>query len=185
MKMKKIILPILIFFSPYLSSAQSIAEKQFHLNGYDKIYLELGGQAFYYSFNYERIIETNSTWYPSLKVGVSYTDGLIIPIGININKKLNQSQLTIGLGGMMEPIFAGVTTTSVGGVSTNTTEYIGTEFRGFFKLGYQYSKRESKWFFGVSFLPIIYHHSGVLTEETNRFGFFPWGGIQIGRYLWL
>jgi len=181
--MKKLLFIFIMLLNFSMVFGQTTESKNYHPKGYNKVFLEIGGQGEFYSLNYERIIETNTRWYPSLKIGLTYTEGIEIPFGILVNKKLNEkSQFSIGLGATVIPLYANVSTTA-GSITTTTTVHLGTDVLGFLNIGYQYSKKDSNWFFGGSFMPLIYSDTNFLLENENSFFFFPWGGLQIGRYF--
>ena len=139
----------------------------------DKIFLELGGQCYYYSLNYERNIETNFKWFPSWRVGAAYDYSLVTTFGLDLNKRI----------GLNHQASFGFSTTFVWNYFAGTGSVFhdllfNSDKGGFLKLGYQYSKRESNWFFGGAFTPVIYDFG-----LGGGFIFYPWGGLQVGYYL--
>jgi len=179
--MKNLLFILIVLFNFSVVCGQTTESINYHPKGYNKIYLELGGQAMYYSFNYERILETNVSWFPSLKVGTSYGKGFTMVVGFEVNKKINQKdQFIFGLGGSMFPDIDEIIN---GSNSTLENVFYRADYWGSFKVGYQYSKLKSKWFFGLAITPTIYSYDGSSDFRNGKLVFYRRAGIQLGRYL--
>ncbi len=153
----------------YLSGifGQTAQTKELYPKGLNKIYLEIGGQGQYYSLNFEHIIETSSAWYPSLKIGASYFDSFVIPVGLDVNKRITEkSQFSFGLGGTM---IVGSYKYGVLGQTGSPFHNVFTtsDYWAFFKGGYQYSKVENNWFFGLAFMPVFYSYEAAMEVSLN------------------
>jgi len=63
-----------------------------------KIFLEVGGQSGL-AINYERYFQSKSETYRSFRIGATYLNRLVLPVGFNFNRILNEyHQFSIGPG---------------------------------------------------------------------------------------
>jgi hypothetical protein len=123
------------------------------------LYLEFGGNAGFYSINYERTFPKNAIG----RIGFSVLPGdLILPIlaGKYFGKRSNHIEL---MGGVTYGYYRKVDATDV--VQTSD------EFLGTVVVGYRYQKPERRFLFRVGYSPFINFHRGSLQH---------WAGLSAG-----
>ena len=143
---------------------------------------ELLGQSGYFSFNYGRVLLNKSFGQTFLQAGVSInphnispTSDVIVPlfVAISINQTFNlnkQHAIIIGAG-----------------INYNVDiqkNYINElEPAVITRLGYQYQRLKSDWFYKIEILPLV-EYGNIIQQYINsnyekRFG--VWGGVGVGR----
>ena len=148
-------------------SSITVAQTHDSRNKQNQLYLELGGNAVLYSFNYERILPDNFT----LRAGISYLPGLIIvegtffliPVSGSYLIGSESSKLEIGLGATL---FTGTDVEIFGYDGTAETLIFLTGI-----VGYRYIS-QGGFVFRVAFTP--YYHSDADPE------FIPSAGLSFG-----
>lgn len=150
----------------------------------NSLYLEIGGNAGYYSFNYERIIYRKGVFDFGARVGIAilphkigsktYWESLV-PLELIGLLGRSKHHLEIGLG----------YTQSYAAVAKPSTTSIGFGFDNydygsamFFRIGYRYQKPEGGLLFRIGLTPYIDFANGGREEKT----FVPiFAGISIGK----
>jgi hypothetical protein len=144
------------------------------------VYLELGGNAFFYSINYERIIFYRTNKMFTIRTGVGTFNGkgkiainYFIPVMINGLFGKNKGKLEIGLG--MAPLinldFEG-----------RKSPVGDTEFIRWFQtstIAYRYQPGNKGLLFKIAFTPSIYLEK-LPYEIIRSAQFIPWGGASVG-----
>jgi hypothetical protein len=130
------------------------------------VFIELGGNGYLYSINYERQLPRKFI----ARGGISYAlKSFVIPITIEQTYGQKNHHLNVGVG----PIFSNYYQTN-NDVPTRRNALAIT-----YILGYRYQKPDKKFFLKVSFTPIqlIYNNDPLdKTPDPIR----PWGGIAVG-----
>lgn len=170
---------ILIFlFSPALKAQKEAAT----ITAKNAVFLELGGNAAYYSFNYERIFQQKGALKWAARGGVS-----VVPVRIQSKRYLGTIlpiEIIALYGGSKHHLEAGA------GVSPYLHPYTDInsweiKYEGHkpgviipFRLGYRYQKPEGGFFFRVGYTPFIVFHSQVKNRSS-----FTWlhGGLSVGK----
>lgn len=146
------------------------------------MYLELGGAAYIYSVNYERLLLHRQTFAMFARVGFEYipfgtADKLIhFPVGANFTFGQKKHRAEAGLAALFRMNFDPGVGFGEGFYLTNppTRIFIAPS------VGYRFHARPNEWgesfFLRVTFTPII----GMDVFQSQPY-FLPHGGISIGR----
>ena len=146
------------------------------------VYLELGGNGAYYSFNYERILHQKGAFKLAARAGVS-----VVPVNIQSQRYMGTLvplEVTALYGRSKHHLEAGA------GVSPYLFPYSDynsweQEYDGYkpgviipFRLGYRYQKPEGGFFFRVGYTPFVEHIRRLIYQVS-----FNWlhGGISFGK----
>lgn len=146
------------------------------------LYLELGGTAYYYSVNYERLLFGKSKFAGFARAGLEYlpikgADRIIhFPIGANFTYGQRKHRAEVGLAALFRMNFSP-------GVGFGDGFYLTNPPTRIFlapALGYRFHAKPNEWgstfFLRVTFTPII----GMDVFEDKPY-FLPHAGISIGR----
>ena len=153
--MKPILLFLFLFFSTLIFGQEVYVKRR-------SIFFEIAGSGGFGSFNYEKHFckrgKAEFTW----RVGFSIAPidknngtGIVFPLMINTLIGKSSHKLELGLG-------QGITVTTRGALFALTTAVIG----------YRYQSDEKKWFYRVSYTPLI---SYLVDFQIQQ-----WAGISIG-----
>ncbi len=136
--------------------------------------LELMGNGFIYSLNYERILFDFDRFITTAQIGVSYyppSTGVIelwIPMSLNqLFRVKPKHYVELGIGQVLfgEDLFVSeVPNRSI----VNGNVDIGIDF--IFRAGYRFQSDSSRWVFKVAFTPFY----------LNGWEFIPWGSLGAG-----
>jgi len=130
------------------------------------IFVELGGNGFVYSINYERQLPRKIV----ARGGIGYVvRGFLLPM--TIEKIYGTKNHHLDLGGGL--VFAKARPTG-NDVPTGKTSLALTGV-----LGYRYQKPDEKFFLKVAFTPIWTFYNND-PDDKAPYPVFPWGGIGVG-----
>jgi len=188
--MKSLNLSFLILFINGTCLSQEKPETTFSSNS---IYAEAFGQGFCWSLNYDRLINTESTFMNSFSVGVVYVpeslqfgDGTYagIPVSFNwlLGKKSHHLELGIGLTLLMvKPYYYNFMTSYYAYLSP--------------KISYRFQRPQGGLFFRASATAMVdlinvriykyqqgtFHHFSTMNDVVGLgYAIFPWPGLSIG-----
>lgn len=160
----KILIPILLAFNCYEGYAQ---DQRIYPSKKNHFYIELGGNAIIYSFNYERLVSENF----SIRGGIGITPVfffinetiLAIPLTASYIVGSGPNKFEIGLG----TVFVSYQGTEIFDLPENDkSAFVLTGI-----LGYRYFKPRGGFTFRICFTPSF-------NPSTN--GLLPYGGISFG-----
>jgi hypothetical protein len=152
----------LVFLTLCASLGSATSQSQYK-NG---IFAEIGGNAYWYSINYERQLPKTVV----LRGGLGYAErSYWIPI--TVEKIYGKKNHHFDVGGGLLVINYYQTNN---GVPTRRTALAATGV-----LGYRYQKPDKRFFLKVAFTPAWVFYDSDPYEETSE-KIYPWGGIGAG-----
>lgn len=177
-----VFLSLLFFLSSQFADAQNLAIGAAKGTNKHVVYLELGGTAYYYSANYERLIFNKKAFAGFARVGFEYlpiegADKLIhFPVGANFTYGQKKHRLEVGLAALFRMNFDP-------GVGFGDGFYLTNPPTRIFmapSIGWRFHARPNEWgssfFMRVAFTPII----GMDVFDDRPY-FLPHAGVSIGR----
>lgn len=182
------ILPVLLFSCSFFLlgltnlSAQQLAIGANKGTNNHVLYLELGGTAYYYSINYERLLLHRKKLGLFARIGLEYipfkgADKLLhFPIGVNLTWGEKKHRLEAGIAALFRMDFSP-------GVGFGEGFYLTDPPTRIFlapSIGWRFHAKPNEWgesfFLRVAFTPII-----GLDVFDNKPYFLPHAGISVGR----
>jgi hypothetical protein len=182
---KQTLLTLLMVLGAFIEGNAQVVKKSMQKNTF---FLELGGNGFFYSLNYDRILLDHTAWKISARTGAMYMPGIFeanrhmigLPMEISYLRGRNNHHLELGLG--FTPIYDTYLRTDYDG-----RQYVGQDLVliGVARVGYRYQKREGGMFYRAGFTPL--HgtiHDFVYRERRRDNNFtYPSVGFAIGYTL--
>jgi hypothetical protein len=157
----------------------------------NSLFIEVGGNAFFYSLNYDRQVKVSDTWRLAGRVGIMYVNTFTdqnrhmmgVPIEFSYLKGTKNNFLEIGLGvtGTYDQYYSFDPR-----VPIRDSKVQDLAMMAVVRIGYRHQKREGGLFYKVGFTPL----AGVvfdLRQNTNKHTpenfAYPWVGAAIGWTL--
>jgi len=175
---------MIIFFSVIAFSAYSqisLQDKNRVLNR-NNVYLELGGSAYYYSVNYEKLIVKSNFTALFARLGLEYlpirdADRIVhFPLAANLLLGSKRGKLEIGVGALFRLDFS---ENNVGGEGYYLTDPPTRIFMAPV-LGYRWHSKPNE--YGEQFMMrFVFTPLLGMNVFTDTPFFVPWAGISIGR----
>jgi len=151
-------------------------------------YVELGGNGFFYSLNYDRILYAHGRSQVSARIGGMYMPGLfeagrhMIGLPLEVSYLLGKGNHHFELGLGFTPIYDTYPRYDYDG-----RQYAGQEvvLIGVARIGYRHQKREGGLFYRAGFTPLHGTIYNLLYREVSRNSSFtyPMVGFAIGYTL--
>ncbi len=167
-------LALFLIFGVNASMAQSLPNSDLIGKHRNIVSLELMGNGFIYSLNYERILFDFDRLVTTAQIGVSYyppSTGVIelwVPMSLNqLFRVKPKHYLELGIGQVLfgEDLFP-EESDNVTIVNGNTD--LGIDW--IFRAGYRFQSDTSRWVFKAAFTPFY----------LNGWEFIPWGSLGVG-----
>lgn len=160
---KRIIVVSLFLLSAVCGCAQTDSLKS------NSVFIELGGFAGHFSFNYTRAIKFENNF--GLSAGIGFSPSLIefelsprLPVRLSLFYQIKKH--TFELGAAVTPYVWYNTARSF---SENLDD---VQFAFFGQIGYKYSIIEDMFYVGAAFTPLL--------RDDSDLEFFPWGALRFG-----
>jgi hypothetical protein len=176
-----------------LAGHPALSQKESESNDIKRnsIFIEVGGNAFFYSLNYDRQVNLSDTWRLAGRAGVMYVNTFTeknrhlvgIPLEFSYLKGRQNNFLEIGLGvtGIYDQYYSFDPR-----VPIRDSKVQDLALMAVVRIGYRHQKREGGLFYKVGFTPL----AGVVldlrqnADQTNLENFaYPWMGAAIGWTL--
>lgn len=180
--MKKfLLLPLLAL------SLVTMGQKSQKPPGRNTIFLEAGGNGFFYSLNYDRILKDTRKWKLAGRAGAMYVNYFRkdqrqmfgIPLELSYLRGRRNHFLELGFG--LTPVYD----TSRPSPWPETHEFVVISA---VRLGYRHQKRDGGLFFKAGFIPLgglvfdLTQEGAVGYNELEKFA-YPWAGLAVGWTL--
>ncbi|MDO1451762.1 hypothetical protein Q0590_36145 [Rhodocytophaga aerolata] len=177
---KQTLLTLLLLLGAFIEVNAQEVRKSMQKN---TLFVEIGGNGFFYSLNYDRILLDYSTWRISARIGGMYMPGIFetnrhligLPLEVSYWRGKGNHHFELGLG--FTPIYD---TYSLNEVSRQQAILIGVA-----RIGYRYQKREGGVFYRAGFMPLhgtIYDFNYRQWDRNSNFT-YPLVGLAIGYTL--
>jgi hypothetical protein len=164
-----------------LAATASFAQSPVEPVRRNTFFLELGGNAWFYSLNYDRILLDRDKWKLSGRVGAMYLPSFHavnrhmagVPLEISYLRGRNKHFLEIGLG----------VTTTYDTYPLSDTRIRELAVVGMARIGYRYQKPEGGLFFKTGFTPmagLLYNLRDRRWAMGSAFA-YPLAGLAVGH----
>lgn len=181
MKIRSLLFFLLLAFASSGFAQISLQDKNRNINR-NNFYLELGGSAYYYSANFEKLIVKSSATALFARIGLEYipirdADRMVhLPLAANLLLGKKRGKLEVGFGALFRLDFS---PNNIGGDGYYLTSPPTRIFMAPV-LGYRWHSKPNEYgeqfMLRFTFTPLL----GMNVFSNTPF-FVPWAGISIGR----
>lgn len=137
------------------------------------LFAEVGGNAWLYSLNYDRILYQGKSLGVTGRVGVSYYfQTLFLPLEVNLLLGRHKHHLEVGIG-VTPFLYHWERTEYVSGQPLVTASRRVVNNWSFLRAGYRFQDPEGGFFFRAGFTPPVLREGHLAP--------FIWGGLSVGK----
>ncbi len=182
---KQTLLTLLLLLAAFIGVNAQVVKLSMQKN---TLFVELGGNGFFYSLNYDRILLDYSTWKISARIGGMYMPGIFevnrhlisLPLEVAYLKGRGNHHLELAVG--VTPIYDIFPRYDYTG-----RQYTGQQLLliGVARIGYRYQKREGGVFYRAGFTPLhgtLYDFNYREWDRNSNFT-YPLVSLAIGYTL--